>query len=83
MFPNEGEIRYFFLISHLKQISENFLLLNAQPLILGGLQRVPGALLGKAVELRHLPVEGSLVKFGEFGSGFESDFGKFVQGSVV
>ena len=28
-------------------------------------------------------VEGSLVKFGAFGFGFESDYGKSVQNSVV
>ena len=29
------------------------------------------------------PAEGSLVKFGGFEIGFESDFGKFVHNSVV
>ena len=33
------------------------------------------------MDLEVLPVEGSLVKFGGFEFGFESDFGKFVQNS--
>ena len=35
------------------------------------------------MDLEVLPVEGSLVKFGGFEFGFESDFGKFVQNSLV